>query len=167
MPRVANGSRGSDADQRLLPARTPSARRPSRGALPHRASRPRRTRWMPDLPGPRSRRGSVAGGEHPVMAHARLLWGGLSCVSATSGTRSIVVRWRLGAHGDLRLSDLLAEFSVATDLGMGQPPEKAVRSCLMATGLRARHKMRVRCYRVLTALVGSGAIGPRWAGLAS
>ncbi|MEV6329351.1 HD domain-containing phosphohydrolase [Streptomyces sp. NPDC051909] len=35
----------------------------------------------------------------------------------------------------LRLADLLAALSVATDLGMGQPPEKAVRSCLIATGL--------------------------------
>ena len=51
------------------------------------------------------------------------------------GPRSFVVRWRVGTHGDLRLSDLLAALSVATDLGMGQPPEKAVRSCLLATGL--------------------------------
>lgn len=35
----------------------------------------------------------------------------------------------------LRLADLLAALSVATDLGMGQPPEKAIRSCLLATGL--------------------------------
>lgn len=35
----------------------------------------------------------------------------------------------------LRLTDLLAALAVATDLGMGQPPEKAVRSCLLATGL--------------------------------
>ncbi|MFI2431295.1 HD domain-containing phosphohydrolase [Streptomyces sp. NPDC018693] len=34
-----------------------------------------------------------------------------------------------------RLTELLAALSVATDLGMGQPPEKAVRSCLLATGL--------------------------------
>jgi len=33
------------------------------------------------------------------------------------------------------LADVLAALSVATDLGMGQPPEKAVRSCLLATGL--------------------------------
>ena len=51
------------------------------------------------------------------------------------GPRSFVVRWRVGTHGDLRLSDLLAALSVATDLGMGQQPEKAVRSCLLATGL--------------------------------
>ena len=31
--------------------------------------------------------------------------------------------------------DLLAALSVATDLGMGQPPETALRSCLLATGL--------------------------------
>jgi putative nucleotidyltransferase with HDIG domain len=36
---------------------------------------------------------------------------------------------------DLRLADLLAALSVATDLGMGQRPEKAVRGCLLATEL--------------------------------
>jgi putative nucleotidyltransferase with HDIG domain len=36
---------------------------------------------------------------------------------------------------ELRLADLLAALSVATDLGMGQEPEKAVRSCLLATAL--------------------------------
>jgi HD-GYP domain-containing protein (c-di-GMP phosphodiesterase class II) len=36
---------------------------------------------------------------------------------------------------DLRLADLLAALSVATDLGMGQEPEKAVRGCLVATEL--------------------------------
>jgi HD-GYP domain-containing protein (c-di-GMP phosphodiesterase class II) len=39
------------------------------------------------------------------------------------------------ADGDLRLADLLAALSVATDLGMGHEPEKAVRSCLLATDL--------------------------------
>jgi hypothetical protein len=38
-------------------------------------------------------------------------------------------------HDDLRLADLLAALSVATDLGMGQEPEKAVRGCLVATDL--------------------------------
>jgi HD-GYP domain-containing protein (c-di-GMP phosphodiesterase class II) len=37
--------------------------------------------------------------------------------------------------GDLRLADLLAALSVATDLGMGHEPEKAVRSCVLATEL--------------------------------
>src|SRR4029453_10204021 len=41
---------------------------------------------------------------------------------------------RVGDH-DLRLVDLLAALSVATDLGMGQEPEKAVRGSLVATGL--------------------------------
>jgi HD-GYP domain-containing protein (c-di-GMP phosphodiesterase class II) len=36
---------------------------------------------------------------------------------------------------DLRLADMLAALSVATDLGMGQEPEKAVRACLVATQL--------------------------------
>jgi HD-GYP domain-containing protein (c-di-GMP phosphodiesterase class II) len=36
---------------------------------------------------------------------------------------------------DLRLAELLAALSVATDLGMGQEPEKAVRGCLVATDL--------------------------------
>ncbi|HEX6263010.1 MAG TPA: HD domain-containing phosphohydrolase [Actinomycetota bacterium] len=33
----------------------------------------------------------------------------------------------------LRLADLLVAISVATDIGMGQEPEKAARSCLLAT----------------------------------
>lgn len=41
----------------------------------------------------------------------------------------------MATRADLRLSDLLAALSVATDLGMGQLPEKAVRSCMLATGL--------------------------------
>lgn len=40
----------------------------------------------------------------------------------------------MGDHR-LRLMDLLAALSVTTDLGMGQPPETALRSCLLATGL--------------------------------
>jgi response regulator RpfG family c-di-GMP phosphodiesterase len=35
----------------------------------------------------------------------------------------------------LRLADLLAALSQVTDLGMGQPPEEARRSCLLATSL--------------------------------
>lgn len=38
----------------------------------------------------------------------------------------------------LRLADLLTALSLVTDLGMGKPPEEAVRSCLIAIGL-ARH----------------------------
>ena len=36
---------------------------------------------------------------------------------------------------DLRLADLLVAISVASDLGMGYEPEKAIRSCLLATRL--------------------------------
>ena len=38
----------------------------------------------------------------------------------------------------VRLADLLAAISVATDLGMGQEPEKAIRACLVATALARR-----------------------------
>lgn len=40
--------------------------------------------------------------------------------------------------GRVRLADLLAAVSVATDLGMGQEPEKAIRACLVATTLARR-----------------------------
>ncbi len=40
----------------------------------------------------------------------------------------------MGPPADLRLSGVLAALSVATDLGMGQHPEKAVRFCLLETG---------------------------------
>lgn len=45
-----------------------------------------------------------------------------------------------GQHGPvsdprLRLMDLLATLSLATDLGMGQPPETALRCCVLATRL--------------------------------
>jgi HD-GYP domain-containing protein (c-di-GMP phosphodiesterase class II)/DNA-binding CsgD family transcriptional regulator len=39
---------------------------------------------------------------------------------------------------DLRLAELIAALSQTTDLGMGQPPEAAVRTCLLATGLARR-----------------------------
>ena len=35
----------------------------------------------------------------------------------------------------LRLADLISALSQVTDLGMGQPPEDAIRSCLLATNL--------------------------------
>jgi hypothetical protein len=38
----------------------------------------------------------------------------------------------------VRLADLLAAVSVATDLGNGQEPEKAIRACLVATALTRR-----------------------------
>ncbi len=39
---------------------------------------------------------------------------------------------------DLRLGDLLCALSVTLDLAMAQPPEKSIRSCLVATGLARR-----------------------------
>jgi HD-GYP domain-containing protein (c-di-GMP phosphodiesterase class II) len=38
----------------------------------------------------------------------------------------------------LRLADLISALSQVTDLGMGQPPEDAIRSCLLATSLARR-----------------------------
>jgi putative nucleotidyltransferase with HDIG domain len=59
-----------------------------------------------------------------------------------------MVGWRPGgtAVDDLRLADLLAALSVATDLGMGNEPEKAIRSCLLATELaRATGLTEAQC----------------------
>ena len=39
---------------------------------------------------------------------------------------------------DPRLAELLAALSRVNDLGMGQPAESAVRTCLLATGLARR-----------------------------
>ncbi|TMD35635.1 MAG: metal-dependent phosphohydrolase, partial [Chloroflexi bacterium] len=38
----------------------------------------------------------------------------------------------------LRLAELMAALSLATDLGMGQPVEQALRTCLIATALGER-----------------------------
>jgi HD-GYP domain-containing protein (c-di-GMP phosphodiesterase class II) len=43
-----------------------------------------------------------------------------------------------GRADRLRLADLLAALSLETDLGMGHPPEEAIRTCLLATGLARR-----------------------------
>jgi len=40
--------------------------------------------------------------------------------------------------GEMRLVDLLAALSLVADLGMGQPPEEALRACLLATTLARR-----------------------------
>jgi HD-GYP domain-containing protein (c-di-GMP phosphodiesterase class II) len=42
------------------------------------------------------------------------------------------------ADDDLRLADLLCALSMTLDLAMAQPPEKAIRSCLVATRLARR-----------------------------
>jgi putative nucleotidyltransferase with HDIG domain len=43
-----------------------------------------------------------------------------------------------GTDGRLRLADLLTAISLTTDLVMGHPPEEAMRTCLLATGLGRR-----------------------------
>jgi hypothetical protein len=42
------------------------------------------------------------------------------------------------AAARLRCADLLAALSLVTDLGMGNPPEAAMRGCLLATALARR-----------------------------
>src|SRR5688572_11403616 len=42
----------------------------------------------------------------------------------------------------VRLAELLAAISLATDLGMGQPLEQALRTCLIALGLGERLGLR-------------------------
>ena len=49
---------------------------------------------------------------------------------------------RESAAGGLRLAELLTALSLATDLGMGQPLEHALRSCLIAIGLGERLRLR-------------------------
>ncbi|HSL01717.1 MAG TPA: HD domain-containing phosphohydrolase [Rubrobacteraceae bacterium] len=44
----------------------------------------------------------------------------------------------------MRLADLIAALSQVTDLGMGQPPEAATRSCLLAVGLARRMDLSER-----------------------
>jgi HD-GYP domain-containing protein (c-di-GMP phosphodiesterase class II) len=51
--------------------------------------------------------------------------------------RSSEARRGMGSER-VRLADLLAAVSVATDLGMGQEPEKAICACLVATALARR-----------------------------
>jgi HD-GYP domain-containing protein (c-di-GMP phosphodiesterase class II) len=48
------------------------------------------------------------------------------------------------AIAELRLADLIAALSQVTDLGMGQPPEDAIRSCLLATALARRMDLSER-----------------------
>ena len=45
---------------------------------------------------------------------------------------------RRPAMTELRLAELIAALSQTTDLGMGQPPETAIRTCLLATALAHR-----------------------------
>jgi hypothetical protein len=42
----------------------------------------------------------------------------------------------------LRLAELIAALSLATDLGMGQPLEQALRTCIIALGLGERLGLR-------------------------
>jgi hypothetical protein len=45
----------------------------------------------------------------------------------------------------LRLADLLAGLSIASDLGFGLLPETAMRSCLLATDIARRAGTMIGC----------------------
>ena len=63
----------------------------------------------------------------------------------------------------LRLADLLAGLSIASDLGFGLPPENAMRSCLVGTALARRvgaseDEVRDTFYATLLLHVGCGSL---------
>jgi HD-GYP domain-containing protein (c-di-GMP phosphodiesterase class II)/DNA-binding CsgD family transcriptional regulator len=64
---------------------------------------------------------------------------------------------------EVRLADLLAALSVTTDLGMGNEPEKAIRSCLLATEVARASglpEVQVRDVYYATLLVHLGCTAP-------
>src|SRR5688572_30721094 len=54
---------------------------------------------------------------------------------AARSMRCPLVLVRSPAMSELRLAELIAALSQTTDLGMGQPPESAIRTCLLATAI--------------------------------
>jgi HD-GYP domain-containing protein (c-di-GMP phosphodiesterase class II)/DNA-binding CsgD family transcriptional regulator len=70
----------------------------------------------------------------------------------------------------LRLAEMLAALSLATDLGMGQPLEQALRTCLIALGLGERLGLRDEqgevYYVALLRFLGCTADAHEWAEMA-
>src|ERR1700730_16080385 len=71
----------------------------------------------------------------------------------------------------LRLAELMAALSLATDLGMGQPLEQALRTCLIALGLGERLGLRGEelsevYYVALLRFLGCTADAHEWAEMA-
>ncbi|HEV3233326.1 MAG TPA: HD domain-containing phosphohydrolase [Candidatus Dormibacteraeota bacterium] len=69
----------------------------------------------------------------------------------------------------VRLSELIAALSLATDLGMGQPMEKAMRGCLLALALARRldadaETLRDLYYLALLQHIGCTSHAHEWAG---
>jgi HD-GYP domain-containing protein (c-di-GMP phosphodiesterase class II) len=65
--------------------------------------------------------------------------------------------------GRLRIADLLAGLSIASDLGFGLPPEESMRSCLVATALARKlglgeHDVRDTFYATLLFHVGCTSV---------
>src|SRR4029079_16713799 len=92
--------------------------------------------------------GTVSSGVHPTNGRTR----------SWRRSRTLVLMAN-GDRGELRLAELVAAFSLGTDLGMGQPMEHVLRSWRIAAGLGERigldESERVALYYVaLLAWVG-------------
>jgi HD-GYP domain-containing protein (c-di-GMP phosphodiesterase class II) len=77
---------------------------------------------------------------------------------------------RAGRASEFRLAELVAAISLATDLGMGQPMEQALRTCLISVGLGERlglspDELSEVYYVALLRFLGCTADGPEVAGL--
>ena len=71
----------------------------------------------------------------------------------------------------VRLAELIAALSLATDLGMGQPMEKAMRGCLLSLELARRmgaggDTLRDLYYLAMVQHIGCTAHAHEWAGYA-
>jgi hypothetical protein len=68
----------------------------------------------------------------------------------------------LSSNSDLRLAELIAALSLATDLGMGQPMEYALCSCVLAVRLGetlgfSESELRGTYYQALLRYIGCNA----------
>jgi len=69
----------------------------------------------------------------------------------------------------VRLAELIAALSLATDLGMGQPMEKAMRGCLLSLALARRmdadaDTLRDLYYLAMLQHIGCTSHASEWAG---
>ncbi len=76
----------------------------------------------------------------------------------------------LSSNSDLRLAELIAALSLATDLGMGQPMEYALCSCVLAVRLGetlgfSESELRETYYQALLRYIGCNAETYMWAAL--
>jgi HD-GYP domain-containing protein (c-di-GMP phosphodiesterase class II) len=62
---------------------------------------------------------------------------GLRVVGCGASGHRAILGWVSGGAGELRLTELLAAISLATDLGTGQPMEHALHTCRLSTAVAA------------------------------